>query len=462
MFKKIYFDATHQSDSISKAELISALSYALDLTEGQALGHSVRCCWIGMNIGQFIGLDAQTLDDLYYTLLLKDVGCSSNAARICNLYATDDILFKRGIKSVNDSLPQVVRFVLEHTGLKANLSERFRLLLNTMAHGKETTRELFQTRCQRGAEIARQLKFSEAVAQGILDLDEHWNGKGQPTSIEGETISLFARIALIAQVTDVFHTSAGPQSAIEEVTRRAGSWFDPALTQAFCAVAEQPDFWTTLAAADLNEKIIAMAPQCDGHGVGDDYLDDVAAAFAQVVDSKSPFTSGHSDRVALYTDMIALEMGLGAEHRRFLKRAALLHDIGKLGVSNQILDKASKLDEDEWVLMRRHSLNSEIILSRINAFKNLSIIAGAHHERLDGKGYPYGLKDAQINLETRIITTADIFDALTANRPYRKAMTTNTALEIMAKDISTAIDPECFAALVRVTKSLAEAVEIAA
>ena len=168
-----------------------------------------------------------------------------------------------------------------------------------------------------------------------------------------------------------------------------------------------------------------------------------------MINSKSPYTSGHSERVTLFTDLIAEEMGLSPERRRWLKRAALLHDIGKLGVSNSMLDKPAKLDADEWAAMKLHSLYSEQILSRIAAFSDLATVAGAHHERLDGKGYPHGLAGDQIVLETRIITVADIFDALTAERPYRAAMPISKAFAIMAGDVGTAIDGDCLAALRR-------------
>jgi HD-GYP domain-containing protein (c-di-GMP phosphodiesterase class II) len=145
--------------------------------------------------------------------------------------------------------------------------------------------------------------------------------------------------------------------------------------------------------------------------------------------------------------MVAEQLGFGAEQRRWLKRAALLHDIGKLGVSNAILDKPGKLDDDEWAAMRMHAAHSEEILSRIGAFSQLAPIAGAHHERLDGKGYPRGLAGDQICLETRIITTADIFDALTADRPYRAAMPVSKAMAIMSGMVGTQIDADCFTAL---------------
>ena len=450
-----------QHTSIKRAEIVSALSHALDITEGQAEGHGVRCAWIGMAIGRRIGMKEADLGHLYYTLLLKDIGCSSNAARICELYLADDISFKRDIKSVNDSLPQILRFVLSHTGLKAGLSERFRSLLTIFAEGGKIARDLIETRCQRGANIARRMRFSEDVARGILDLDEHFDGTGKPDGLSGTDISIHARIALLAQVVDVFYTGGGKEAACKEIALRSGNWFDPALCSAFAAVAKDAGFWLTLAAPDLQQTVIALAPERDGETVDEDYLDEIAAAFADVVDSKSPYTAGHSDRVALFTDMIAEELGLSPERRRFLKRAALLHDIGKLGVSNQILDKAGKLTDQEWLAVRQHPAQSRIILSRIEAFQELARIAGDHHEKLDGKGYPRGISGDDICIETRIITVADIFDALTAERPYRGAMPVSQAFDIMRRDIPSGLDSDCFDALERAMAQVDQTLKIA-
>ncbi|MBC8038421.1 MAG: HD domain-containing protein [Rhizobiales bacterium] len=431
------------------AELLGALSHALDMTEGQPAGHCVRCCWIGMQIGREIGLDDTQAWELYYTILLKDAGCSSNAARVCRLYLADDLTLKHDFKRIDGSLPQALRFVLTHTGLKSGLAERFRAIINIVQKGGKLATELIETRCQRGAEIARKMRFSEAVAQGIKNLDEHWDGSGMPEGLTGSDIPLYSRIALIAQIADVFHKAAGEEAARLEVMHRAGTWFDPALAAIFDRVAARPSFWEALNGDDLQDVIYALEPARHTALVDDDYLDDIASAFAQVVDSKSPYTSGHSERVTLYTDMIAEELGLAAERRRWLKRAALLHDIGKLGVSNMILDKPGKLDAAEWVAMKQHAAHTETILSRISAFRELAPVAAAHHERLDGTGYPKGLRGSEIVLESRILTVADIFDALTADRPYRAAMPISKALSIMAGEVGTAIDASCFEALKR-------------
>ncbi len=433
--------------SIRLSELLGALSYALDITEGQPEGHCIRCCWIGMQIGREMGLAPAQLRDLYYTILLKDLGCSSNAARICELYLTDDLSFKRDYKRVGGALPEVVSFVLEHTGLRAGLAARFRGILNIFQNGPEFARELIETRCQRGAEIALQLRFSQTVADGIQNLDEHWDGRGKPLGAAGAAIPLGARMALLAQVVDVFQISGGPQIARHEVQRRSGTWFDPELCALFERIAARPEFWQTLNSPTIDAIVLDLEPARDLRPLDDDYLDDIAAAFGQVVDAKSPYTSGHSARVALYTDMIGEFLGLAPARRRWLKRGALLHDLGKLGVSNSILDKAGKLDDEEWGAMRRHATLTGEILSRIDCFAELAHVAAAHHERLDGRGYPHGLVASQISLETRIITTADIFDAITADRPYRAAIPVERCLEIMSDDLGKAIDPRCLEAL---------------
>ena len=434
------------------AELLGALSYALDMVEGQPAGHCVRSCWIGIHIGRELGLNEAEISDLYYTLLMKDVGCSSNAARICKLYMTDDIAFKRDYMTVNGSLPQVLRFVLSHTGMNASLAERFRALVHIFQNGGEIAQELMETRCDRGAEIARKMRFPESVVAAIRAFDEHWDGGGMPAATCGEAIPLYSRIALLSQVVDVFQMANGPEAAMREAEHRAGAWFDPSVVSAFARIAARPDFWAMLRSADLQTAIFDLEPAQQRRLVDEDYLDDIAAAFAQVIDSKSPYTSGHSERVTLFADLIAEQLDMAPQSRRWLKRAALLHDIGKLGVSNSILDKPAKLDAEEWAAMQMHSTLGETILSRIGALSDLAFIAGAHHERLDGKGYPRGLREETLPLEVRIVTTADIFDALTADRPYRPAMPIAKALAIMTEMLGTQIDPVCLDALRRALK----------
>jgi putative nucleotidyltransferase with HDIG domain len=435
----------HQSMAVptaTRAEVIAAFSYALDLTEGQPAGHCIRTCWIGMQVGRAMGLSQQELGDLYYALLLKYLGCSSNAARICELYAADDRAFKQGYKTVGTSLAATLLFVIRKTAPGRPLRQRASAIGNILRNGDDIAQELIVSRCTRGADIARTLRFPPAVCDGIYHLDEHWNGSGRPGRLRGDAIPLYSRIALLAQVVDVFHTHAGAGAAVDEVSRRSGGWFDPAIVEAFKAASAAPLFWTALGSPTIESRVVRLAPDDSEWHLDDSYLDDIADAFGQVIDAKSPFTAGHSQRVGRLSERMADALGLRPDRARWLRRAAVLHDIGKLGVSSAILEKPAGLDEREWVEMRNHASHTRAILGRIGALSDLADVAAAHHERLDGKGYPLALPGAAISRETRIITACDFYDALVSDRPYRPALPIDQALGIMSEAVGSAIDPE--------------------
>ena len=429
-------------------ELLGALSHALDMTEGQPIGHCMRSCWIGQQVGRVLGLNAVEMRELYYATLLKDSGCSSNAARICQLFLTDDRSFKHDRKIAGTSLPSLMNFVISHTGLKAGLAERFRAVINAIQNGGEIARELTETRCSRGAQIARQLRFGEEVADAIQSLDEHWDGSGQPQGLAGGEIPLYSRIALLSQVVDVFHTSAGPQATREEVARRRGRWFDPQVADAFAALARDPGFWRQLAADDLEQRVFELDPAQQLQPVDDDYLDDIAEAFGQVVDGEEVRSRPDTARASRSSPtrsarrwawMPTSAAGCGAA--RCCTTSASSASATRSSTSR------ARSTRSNGPRSQRHAHFTEQILGRISAFGALARVAGAHHEKLDGTGYPRGLDARHIRLETRIITTADIFDALTADRPYRAAMTVGDALRIMQDGVGTAIDADCFAAL---------------
>ena len=181
----------------------------------------------------------------------------------------------------------------------------------------------------------------------------------------------------------------------------------------------------------------------------DDYLDEIAAAFGQVVDAKSPYTAGHSVRVALYTDLVAEEVGIDPARRRWLRRGALLHDVGKLGVSNMVLDKPGKLDDSEWEAVKRHAAYTESILARIAHFEELARVAGAHHERLDGSGYR-GMSAALLPTSARILAAADTYATKLEPRPHRPAMTEAHAAEHLQRQADVGLlDPAAVESILR-------------
>jgi HD-GYP domain-containing protein (c-di-GMP phosphodiesterase class II) len=307
----------------------------------------------------------------------------------------------------------------------------------------EVTRSLMMARCYRGAEIARKLGFSEATADAILALDEHWDGRGQPHGLRETEIPLAGRILCLSQTVDVFQFTRGVREACEVAARRSGQWFDPELVEALLAFRDDTDFWDTLAEPDVS----AVEPPDRVLTADEDLLDRIAEAFAQVVDAKSGWTHEHGDRVYSIAIAIASRLGFDDAALRDLGRASLLHDIGKLAISNRILDKPGPLTEAELAKLKNHPLLTEEILQRVPSLAGIAQIASAHHERLDGGGYPHGLAADELTMPMRVLAVADVFSALTADRPYRPAYSSDRALELMRADVPQRLDGDAFAAL---------------
>lgn len=432
---------------IRVAEVLSALSFALDLTEGQPMGHSARSCVFGMYIAREIGLPLEAQGNLYYALLMKDAGCSTNASRMFQIFGTDDIAAKRDVKTTDWTRVgwESLEYALSHVRTGAPFLERVRGLFDLALHQERNAKEVVQIRCERGADIARRIGLPEATAAAIHSLDELWNGAGHPGGLRGEQIPLLARIMNLAQTADVFYTTHGRHAALEITRKRSARWFDPDLVRAFHSAAKKESLW-----ADVDEapkKVVELEPRQDFLAADEDTLDRICLAFADVIDAKSPFTYRHSTGVAGAAVSIANQLAMSPSEVTLIRRAALLHDIGKLSVSNAILDKPGKLTGEEWAVVRRHPYHSYEILKRIPGFAGLSEIAASHHEKLDGSGYFRGATAEQLSLPARILVVADIYDALAAKRPYRDALPLEEVFAIMQKDAPHALDASVLEAL---------------
>jgi len=433
------------SRRIALSELIGGLSYALDITEGEPPGHAARSCLIGMRLADELRFGAAARSDLFYSLLLKDAGCSANSARIAALFAADDQEAKRTSKRVDWARPfsafvWSLRTVAPGGSWLAR-AERLRAIRNE----GEVTRSLMRARCDRGAEIARLLGFSEATAEAVRALDEHWDGGGQPHGLRGTEIPLAARVLCLAQTVEIFHRERGLGAAYRVAARRRGHWFDPSLIDALGAFRADTGFWATLAEPDLS----TVAPADRALIADENRLDQIAEAFAAVIDAKSAWTQQHSGRAGAIATGIAATLGLEATAVSNLRRAARLHDIGKLSISNRILDKPGSLTDAEYDKVKEHPLWTQRILERIPGFSELASLASSHHERLDGSGYPRGLTADELTKPMRVLAVADVYEALTADRPYRPAWSPDRALEIIRLDVPRRLDHDSFDALHR-------------
>jgi putative nucleotidyltransferase with HDIG domain len=433
---------------IRLSEVLAGLSLALDLTEGQRPGHSVRSCHIGMRLAKTVGLPEDEQSHLFYALLMKDLGCSSNAARFSVLFGANDHDVKADLKVTNWSHAlESFRFVARNVAPGQFWLRRTWQWIALMSRGPEGAREVVLTRCERGADIARTLAFSDETVQAIRALDEHWNGAGQPYGLRREQIPLLARILGLAQTVEVYATSFGLDAAFDMAIARRGKWFDPALVDALLSFRSDQHFWRSLAGEDAAKTLAAVEPPDRVLVANEDRLDRIAEAFALVIDAKSPWTFQHSRGVADVGVALAETMGYGGAQLRDIRRAALLHDIGKLGVSSLILDKPGRLTDDEFAAMRRHPGDTRDILKRTGCFTHLATIAASHHERLDGTGYNLGLSKSELPLLSRVLCTSDICDALRSSRPYRPGLPVERVLDIMSREVGNGIDPLCFEAL---------------
>jgi HD-GYP domain-containing protein (c-di-GMP phosphodiesterase class II) len=431
------------------SDLISALSYALDVTEGQPMGHAVKCCLLGMRLADVLKLPVDQRADLYYALLLKDAGCSSNAARMYEIFGGDERKAKQEVKGTDwtratfDGLEYLLRNVMPG---KSRL-ERVFSIANIAANRDKNTSELISVRCDRGAQIARKVGFPEATSQAIYYLDEHWNGKGFPEKRHGEEIPLFSRIMNLCQTLEVFVTLNGPRDAFEVLRERSGSWFDPELVRAACELEKDSSLWKTMEESKIRDLVIGLEPLGLFLYADESKLDNVCEAFSDIIDIKSPYTHAHSRGVTKAAVHIAEKLGMHEKEVSVVRRSALLHDIGKLSVPNNILDKPGKLTPQEWETIRLHPYYTQRILERISGFQHLAFIASTHHEKLDGSGYFRNLRASQLPMESRAIAVADIFDALSAARPYREAQPREKVFGIMSQDVPHLLDADCFEAL---------------
>jgi len=346
------------------SEVLAGLSFALDLTEGRRPGHAVRTCAIGIRLADVIGFPASQRNALFYGLLMKDLGGSSNASRFAALFSADDQTLKASLQTANGSSTlDSFQFVAANVAPGHFWLHRLWHATAVLSHGAEGAREVVRERCERGAEIAAVLQLPDETADAIRALDEHWDGAGQPYGKKAGAIPLLARLLSLAQTLEVHVSEFGMRSAYDMAVWGRGSRFDPDLVDALVGLRSDEDFWGALAETNVERLLASIGPTDSEDRIDDDRLDLVAEAFARVIDAKSPWTYCHSTGVARIAVQMGYAMNLPIGRLRTLYRAALLHDLGKLGVSSLILDKPNQLTKDEMLVMRAHTEHTHQILS---------------------------------------------------------------------------------------------------
>jgi HD-GYP domain-containing protein (c-di-GMP phosphodiesterase class II) len=428
----------------SKAAILGALSKALDMVEGQPEGHSLRTASIALKIGSELGLSVEDREDLYFASVLKDSGCSNNSVRVHKIFGGDEHRAKYAVKLSDwTSTAESIKFVWRHTEAGKSLVHKLRRMAANVGTPQQVMREVTEARCTRGAAIASMLSFRPAVASAIYNLDEHWDGRGAAHGVRGDAIPLLGRILCLSQSVEVFLTAFGPIAALEMARSRSGTWFDPDIVRAFESAFRKED--DLAAIGEANPAELAL-PHLRTSAMDSD-LDAICQSFAMIVDAKSSFTAEHSTRVMRYADQVGAAFDFSPDRLANLRRAALLHDIGKLGVPTGILEKRDRLDSHEYDRIKQHPRLGHEVLSRIPSFAYFAEVASCHHERLDGKGYWRGICADHLSLDVRIVSACDVYDAISACRPYREALEPDVVWSIMDSESGTSLDPAVVDAL---------------
>ena len=431
--------------SLRIGEVLSALSFALDLAGDQPAGHTIRSCVIGMHIASELRMDSAIASDLFYALLLKDAGNSAGGSKLMRLVGADNATGRRGGRSKDWIRSGAQSLTLALSQSTSMYRARVRALSDRATGREEDPETLQRIRGERGADVARQIGLSERTAKAIQAAKTF---SDEPDGLLTSIISLAQQAEISYSLHGSFDTASGVSGAPTGCSSAPA--FDPDVLSAFrtvCSRDIRPDVEN--ATVRLNE----LEPAANGLPAGDFALDNICSAFADVIDAKSPFTYRHSTRVAGTAVAIARSLGLNKFEISTLRRAALLHDIGKLSVSNTILDKPGRLTSDECAVIERHPRLSYEILRRVPGFCGVSEIAAAHHEKLDGSGYFRNLTGCHLSLPARVLAIANTYDALTTHRPYREGLPAHAALSAMARHVPRCFDPFCFEALQQVTDS---------
>jgi HD-GYP domain-containing protein (c-di-GMP phosphodiesterase class II) len=413
------------------AELVAALSLGVDLGFGQPMEHALRQCLIALRLADLMGLDEDERAVVYYTAMLVSVGCHSDAHEQAKWFG-DDI----GLKSdkFEYEFPSVrgMAATMRRIGAGNPPLHRFRIGLEFAVSGRRDMDQMIDTHLATARALAEELELDGAVVDALGGAYEFWNGKGWPGERSGAEVPQAARIGQFAEFIEVAHRVGGVERAKQLAARRSGKQFDPALSALI--VDEGELILSDLDAVGSWDAVIEAEPAL-AKVVAGERFDAALAAIANFVDLKSPFTLGHARAVADLVAAAGAELGLTNEEVRTLGRAGLVHDLGRLGVSNAIWDKPGPLGLGEWERVRAHPYLTDRMLQQSEALRPLGDIAVQHRERLDGSGYPRGLSGAAISRPARILGAADAYQAMREPRPYRPERSAEDAASELRADV---------------------------
>src|SRR4051794_2352931 len=393
--------------------------------------HVLRQCLIALRLAERLGLDEEERAVVYYTALLVNVGCHSDAHEQAKWFG-DDIALK---STKYDGDPRSVRNALASARLVGAGNpplHRFRVGLEFILSGHREVDDMIRSHTSLAQSLADELDLSSGVHEALGASYERWDGRGWPGDLGGEDVPVAARLVHLSDYAEVAHRLGGVAATVVLARERGGGQFDPDMAAVLREDAgvilsglDQAGTWDAVIDAEPALGVVLSGERFDG----------ALLAIANFVDLKSPYTLGHARAVGDLAAEAGARLGFPPDEVRTLRRAGYVHDLGRLGVSNAIWDKPGPLGAGEWERVRIHPYLTERMLHQSPALAPLGAIAVAHRERLDGSGYPRGLAGAAIARAARVLGAADVYQAMREPRPYRAARPAGEAAAELRREV---------------------------
>jgi HD-GYP domain-containing protein (c-di-GMP phosphodiesterase class II) len=426
--------------------VIAALSLATDLGHGAEFEHGLRSALCAVRLAERLGLAHETVRETYYASLLLYVGCTADAHEGAEAFGRDFENLWAYVEPVQYGSPrETVGGIVRAVAPGRAPPVRALAVARTLPKAARHKRQGFPAACEVGTMLCERLSLPASVPPLLGHVFERWDGKGAVLNERGDEIPVPVRIAQVADDGDAQRRRGGVEHAIAVITERSGHAFDPAVARCFAECAEQ-----VLAHDEGSawEDVLAVEPgphlMLEAHGV-----DRALEAMGDFADLPSPYLAGHSSRVAELATAAARDVGLDEREQRATRRAAFVHDVGRVAVPVRIWQKHGALSPDDWERVRLHAYHAERVLCRSSFLAALVPVATAHHERLDGSGYHRGVAAAGLTPAARVLAVADAYCAMTQPRPHRPAMAPQQAAATLASEASEGrLDPDAVKAVV--------------
>jgi len=411
------------SGPLRRAEVVGALSLATDLGLGLPLESGLRGAVLAAGLARHLGADDVTAEDAYSLAVLRFIGCTASSDVAADFFG-DEIAFNaESVPAFYGDPSEVGRFMLSRLGGGAGAGHKVATLGRFLVTGKQRMQASAAAHCEVAQMLASRLGYRDDTTSLLAHIYDRYDGKGM-TPAKAEQIPLAARVMHVARDAAACHAAHGIDAAVELVRRRAGRGYDPEVAEAFskgaqslCAPLESPEVWGAALDAEPGAQ-----PCLVGEG-----LDSALLAMADFADLKSRCTPGHSRQVATLAADAAASLGLPADEVVAVRRAGLLHDLGRVAVSVTVWDRPGPLSVGDWEQVRLHAYHTERVLQRAPSLRPLGVLASHHHERVDGSGYHRGASGGALGTAARVLAAADAFQAMTQSRPHREASSADAA-----------------------------------